>query len=90
MSVVAVINARTLANGRSGHVVAKTGPSPRNNIPAPYDYNVGAAGASLLRGNGTARPPALILAVSGQPTRLLSAIRTPSRSPRRAIRSLTI
>jgi hypothetical protein len=47
-----VINARTLANGRSGHIVAKTGPPPRGNIAAPYDYNVGASGASLLRGNG--------------------------------------
>jgi len=52
MSVIAVMNVRTLANGRNGHVVAKTGPPPRGNIPAPYDYNVSATAPQLLRGNG--------------------------------------
>jgi hypothetical protein len=51
MSIIAAINPTTLTGGRNGHIVAKTGPSPRQNIPAPYDYNVGTV-ASLLRGNG--------------------------------------
>jgi hypothetical protein len=52
MSIIAAINPRTLASGRNGHIVAKTGPSPRQNIPAPYDYNVTATVPQLLRGNG--------------------------------------
>jgi len=51
MSAIAVMNVTSLAGGRNGHIVAKTGPPPRGNIPAPYDYNVGTV-ASLLRGNG--------------------------------------
>jgi hypothetical protein len=34
-----------------GEIVSKTG-SANPNIPAPYDYNVSATGATLLRGNG--------------------------------------
>ncbi len=55
MSIISVINVRTLASGRNGHIVAKTGISSPNlkNIPAPYDYNVAAnPAAQLLRGNG--------------------------------------
>lgn len=51
MSVVAVVNFRTLSAGRSGEIVSKTGSSTHGNIAAPYDCNVGSA-ASMLRGNG--------------------------------------
>jgi hypothetical protein len=60
MSVVAVINLRTLASGRNGQIVSKTGvagPAASNpqNIAAPYDYFVGAtAGLNRGNGNGTA------------------------------------
>lgn len=54
MSVIAVMNFATLANGRSGHIVSKTGSVLLNlgNIPAPFDYSVGSAAATFLRGNG--------------------------------------
>jgi len=50
MSIIAVVNPRTL-NGRTGHIVSKTGPSSKN-IAAPYDFYLGTSGALLNRGNG--------------------------------------
>ncbi|MGH8022041.1 MAG: beta strand repeat-containing protein, partial [Limisphaerales bacterium] len=52
MSVIAAINFATLAGGTNGEIVSKTGSGAQANIPAPYDYSVGGANASLLRGNG--------------------------------------
>jgi hypothetical protein len=54
ISIVAVVNFATLNGGTNGEIVSKTGngPSTDLNIPAPYDYYVGAADASLYRGNG--------------------------------------
>lgn len=51
MSIIAVINVRTLANGRNGEIISKTG-YPNRNIAAPYDYYIGTAGALFYRGNG--------------------------------------
>jgi len=56
MSVIAVVNARTLSNGRTGHIVSKTGPagapaSNPQNIAGPYDCYLGSAGLTLYRGN---------------------------------------
>jgi hypothetical protein len=52
MSIIAAVNPRTLSGGRNGHIASKTGPPPRGNIPAPYDYNISATAGQLLRGNG--------------------------------------
>jgi hypothetical protein len=50
MSIIAVVNPRVL-NGRTGHIVSKTGTANKN-IAAPYDFYLGTAGALLYRGNG--------------------------------------
>jgi hypothetical protein len=54
ISIFAVVNFTTLNGGSNGHIVSITGNSPTANlnIPAPFDYYVGAADASLYRGNG--------------------------------------
>ena len=51
MTIVAVMNFASLAGGTNGDIVSKTS-SAHKNVPAPYDYNVGSANASFLRGNG--------------------------------------
>lgn len=51
ISVFAVVNFMLPGNGTHGEVVSKTGTGANRNIPAPYDYYVGAAPA-LYRGNG--------------------------------------
>ncbi len=50
MSIIAVVNPRVL-NGRTGHLVSKTGTANKN-IAAPYDFYLGTPGAQLYRGNG--------------------------------------
>lgn len=50
MSIIAVVNPRVL-NGRTGHIVSKTGTANKN-IAAPYDYYLGTPTAQLYRGNG--------------------------------------
>jgi hypothetical protein len=57
MSIIAVVNFRTLAGGTHGEIVSKTGPSSKN-IAAPYDYYVGTT-AGLYRGNGNGTTPGL-------------------------------
>jgi hypothetical protein len=51
MSVFAVVNFNLPGNGTHGEIVSKTGSGATRNIPAPYDYYVGAA-PGLYRGNG--------------------------------------
>jgi hypothetical protein len=52
MSIIAVVNPRTLT-GRTGHIVSKTGSTTATkNIAAPYDFSLGTSGAALNRGNG--------------------------------------
>lgn len=59
MSILAVVNVRSLA-ARPGEIVSKTGPtSATKNIAAPYDYYTSAAGSPLYRGNGNGATPGL-------------------------------
>ncbi|MGH7978196.1 MAG: hypothetical protein ACREE6_02390 [Limisphaerales bacterium] len=51
MSILAVVNFATLDGGTNGEIAGKTG-VVNESIPAPYDYYVGGADASLYRGNG--------------------------------------
>ena len=54
MSIFAVINFADLSGSTNGEIIGKTGLSPNNNIPAPYDYYATAsASVNFLRGNGS-------------------------------------
>ena len=52
MSIIAVINVRSLT-AHPAEIVSKSGgPSANKNIAAPYDYYLGSTGAPLYRGDG--------------------------------------